>query len=68
MFFKILIISTIAVAFFIFALGINFWLNNKKEVKSPACEFEGDPSAEQNTCSACKIKEIVNCSKEQQGN
>lgn len=64
MFFTIIVISAIVIIFLMLALGTKSWLKNKNDIIVPTCEIKDNQSVENEACLDCKIKEIVDCSKE----
>ena len=62
MFFKLLILSVILVAFVILALGVKMWFDSKSEFPIHSCAFEDPDSLDKDgACSKCKLKDLANC-------
>lgn len=62
MFLKLLIVSVILVAFTMLALGVKLLFNKEATFTEHACAMEdGDLNKIGSGCSSCEIKEIANC-------
>ena len=62
MFIKILILSVVLVAFTILALGVKLLFNREATFTEHACAMEDGELNKVGGCAACEIKELANCS------
>ncbi len=61
MYFKLVIISVILVAFVMLALGIKLWFNPKAEFSAHSCAFEDGSLDKEGACSKCQLQDLANC-------
>ncbi len=61
MFFKVLIISVILVAFIIFALGVKLWFDPNAEFTAHSCAFDGSDPEKDGACTMCRLKDLTDC-------
>nr|WP_321409121.1 hypothetical protein [uncultured Carboxylicivirga sp.] len=61
MFFKILIISVILVAFVMLALGVKLLFNSKADLTAHSCPLEDNDTNSDDACSKCQVKDLVDC-------
>jgi len=64
MFFKLLILSLILVAFTILALGVKLLFHKVTSFTDHTCVMEDDELNKVGGCIGCEIKELANCSDE----
>ena len=61
MFLKILIATTILVAFTMLALGIKMLFDKDASFTGHSCSMEGGKSNEVSGCASCDIQELAHC-------
>jgi len=66
MFFKILIVSVILIAFTMMALGVKLLFNKEASFTEHACALEDGELNKDGSCASCEIKELANCKENEQ--
>ncbi len=61
MYFKLLIISAILVAFIMLALGIKLLFDKNARFEAHSCALEDGSLNDDGACSRCQLKNIANC-------
>ncbi len=61
MFLKLLIISIVLVALTMLLFGIKLLFNKEAEFPAHSCTSKKGEPIDQEACSACDLKDIVNC-------
>lgn len=61
MFINTLIISVILIAIIMLALGVKLLFNKDAEFTAHSCALDDGTSDENEACSKCDLKDLVNC-------